>query len=178
MQRLASQIVLHYRDRGELDMANSEIVEGLKICELFASLGEQELQGLASSLGGTCEVEAYKAGDTICTQGEHKTRLYIVVEGQVLLHRTIYLGDRTATMPVALLGKGRAMGWTALLYGPRYVTASAVCQKPSRVISVEGMTLRSALEKEPNVGFRVMERLACMLGDRLRAVYSAAEAHL
>jgi len=127
MQRLVSQIVLHYRDRGELDMANSEIVEGLKICELFASLGEQELQGLASSLGGACEVEAYKAGDTICTQGEHKTRLYIVVEGQVLLHRTIYLGDRTATMPVALLGKGRAMGWTALLYGPRYVTASAVC---------------------------------------------------
>lgn len=65
-----------------------------------------------------------------------------------------------------------------MLYGPRYSTASAVCQKPTKIISIEGDALRAMLEKEPDVGFRVMERLACMLGDRLRAVYNAAETHL
>lgn len=159
-------------------MANSEIVEGLRTCELFAPLGKQEVEGLAVSLAGSCQIEAYKAGDTIFTQGEHSTKLYVVVDGQVLLQRTFYLGDRTATTAVALLGKGRAMGWTALLYGPRYATASAVCQKPTRVVSVEGSALHSMLEKEPSIGFRVMERLACMLGDRLRAAYSAMETHL
>lgn len=163
---------------GEVTMANSEIVEGLSTCELFAPLGQQEVEGLAASLAGSCQIEAYEAADIIFAQGQHSTRLYVVAEGQVLLQRTFYLGDRTATRPVALLGKGRAMGWTALLYGPRYATASAICQKPTRVISVEGTALRSVLEKEPSIGFRVMERLACMLGDRLRAAYSAMETHL
>jgi len=159
-------------------MANSEIVEGLRTCELFAGLDDQEVEGLAALLAGSCQLEAYQAGDTIFVQGEHSARLYVVAEGQVLLRRTFYMGDRTATTPVALLGRGRAMGWTALLYGPRYATALAICQKPTRVISVEGTALRSVLEKEPSMGFRVMERLACMLGDRLRAAYSAMETHL
>jgi CRP-like cAMP-binding protein len=159
-------------------MVNAEIVEGLRTCELFAPLGYQEVEGLAASLAGSLQREAYKAGDAIFAQGEHNTRLYVVVEGQVLLERSSHLGDRTATRPVALLGKGRAMGWTALLHGPRYAMASAVCQKPTRVISVEGTALRSALEKDQSVGFKVMERLACMLGDRLRTAYSALETPL
>lgn len=159
-------------------MAKSDIVEGLKGCELFAKLSEKEVGDLAISLADRCTVEAFKSGDAVFTQGEHTQRLYVILDGQVVLQRTFYLGERTATTPVAVLGKGRAMGWTAVLYGPRYSTASAVCQKPTRIISIEGDALRSLLEQEPDVGFRVIERLACMLGDRLRAVYNAAETHL
>jgi len=159
-------------------MAKSEVVAGLQGCELFAKLSEKEVSQLAVALADQCTTEAFKSGDTIFTQGEHTKSLYVVLDGQVMLQRTFYLGERTATTPVAILGKGRAMGWTALLYGPRYSTASAVCQKPTKIISIEGDALRSLLEKEPDMGFRVMERLACMLGDRLRAVYNAAETHL
>jgi CRP-like cAMP-binding protein len=158
-------------------MAN-EITEGLKTCELFSTLDEGEVGGLAESLAKSCQIESYEAGDTVFAQGEHKTKLYIVIEGQVLLQRTFYIGERDAITPVAILGKGRAMGWTALLYGPRYATASAICQKPTKVISVDGDDLRLVLEGNPSVGFQVMSRLACMLGDRLRAVYNAAESHL
>ena len=159
-------------------MAKSEVVAGLQGCELFAKLSEEEASQLAASLANQCTIEAFKSGDSIFTQGEHTQRLYVILDGQVMLQRTFYLGERSATTPVAILGKGRAMGWTALLYGPRYSTASAVCQKPTKIISIEGDALRAMLEKEPDVGFRVMERLACMLGDRLRAVYNAAETHL
>jgi len=157
---------------------SNEVIDGLKGCELFSALSQQEVKGLATSLAKSCQVESYEAGDTVFTQGEHKTKLYILLDGQILLQRTFYLGGRVATTPVAILGKGRAMGWTALLYGPRDSTASAVCQKPTRVITVEGDALRAILEKEPAVGYRVMSRLACMLGDRLRAAYAAAECHL
>ncbi len=159
-------------------MASSEIVEGLRNCELFGLLNEEEIQMLTSSLATGCEIEAYEAGEYIFEQGEHSARLYIIVDGQVLLRRSLTMGDRTAMWPLGLLGKGRAMGWSALLYGPRYVTASAICQKPTRVISIEGASLRSVLEKQPEIGFRVIDRLACMLGERLRAAYNTMDAHL
>lgn len=157
---------------------SQETIDGLKGCELFSLLSEDEVEKLALMLARSCQVESYEAGETVFTQGEHTTKLYIVLEGQVLLQRTFYLGNREANTTVAVLGKGRAMAWTALLYCPGDSTASAICQKPTRVISVGGDALRSLLESEPDVGYRVMARLAHILGERLRAVYSAAESHL
>jgi CRP/FNR family cyclic AMP-dependent transcriptional regulator len=159
-------------------VASSEITEGLRACELFDSLNEDEIQVLIASLATACDIKTYEAGDHIFDQGEHSARLYVVADGQVLLQRSRNIGDRTAVWPVGLLGKGRAMGWAAFLYGPSYLTASAICQKPTRVISIECVTLRSLLEEQPSVGFRVMDRLAGMLGDRLRAAYSTMEAHI
>jgi CRP/FNR family cyclic AMP-dependent transcriptional regulator len=161
-------------------MVSSEIVEGLKTCELFALLNEEEIQMLTTSLANACEVETYEAGDHIFEQGEHSARLYIVTDGQVLLQRSIDIstGEKKAIWPLGLLGKGRAMRWTALLYGPRYATASAICQKPTKVVSIEGASLRTVLEEHPTIGFRVMDRLACMLGERLRTAYNTMEAHL
>lgn len=159
-------------------MVSSEIIEGLRTCELFALLNEEEIQMLTASLATACESKAYEAGDRIFEQGEHSARLYVIAQGQVLLQRSLNIGDRTAMWPLGLLGKGRAMGWSALLYGSRYLTASAICQKPTRVISIDGTSLRSVLEKQPGIGFRVMDRLAGMLGERLRAAYNTMEAHL
>ncbi|MFC1974684.1 cyclic nucleotide-binding domain-containing protein [Chloroflexota bacterium] len=159
-------------------MASSEITEGLGTCELFSQLSEEEIQVLTTSLAAGCEMEAFKAGDHIFEQGEHSARFYIITDGQVLLQRSLNIGDRTATWPLGLLGKGRAMGWSALLYGPRVLTASAICRKPTRIISIEGDSLRSVLAKQPETGFKVMDRLACMLGERLRAAYNTMEAHL
>ena len=159
-------------------MASPEIIEGLRTSELFALLKEEEIQTLTSSLATACEIEIHEAGDHIFDQGEHSANLYIIADGQVLLQRTRNVGERTATWPLGLLGKGRAMGWSSLLYGPHYLTASAICQKPTQVISIESTSLRSILENEPEIGFRVMDRLACMLGERVRAAYNTMEAHL
>jgi len=159
-------------------VVSAEIVEGLRNCELSALLSDEEIQILTSSLGTACEIKAYKAGGHIFDQGEHSFRLYILMDGQVLLERCLNVGKRTATWPLGLLGKGRAMGWSALLYGPRSLTASAICQKPTRIISIEGNSLRSVLEKHPTIGFKVMDRLAYMLGERLQAAYNTMEAHL
>jgi CRP-like cAMP-binding protein len=151
---------------------------GLSGCERFASLDAEQVDRLLAVVADSCEIAAFEAGDTVFSQGEHTTCLYVLVDGQIQLQRTVQLGDRTARTPIALLGKGRAMGWTSLLYGPHNSTASAICQKPSRVICVNGPVLRSALEADAVIGFRVLERLACMLGERLRAAYTAMETHL
>lgn len=157
---------------------SSEIIEGLRTCELFAPLKQEEMQLLTTSLAATCEMEVYQAGDHIFEQGEHGTKLYVIVDGQVLLQRSVNLGNRVAMLPLGLLGKGRVMGWSSLLYGPRSLTASAVCQKPTRVVSIVGASLWSALEKQPEIGFKVMDRLSSMLGERLRAAYNIMDSHL
>jgi CRP-like cAMP-binding protein len=159
-------------------MVAGDICKNLSICELFDSLDEGELQVLADQLGDNCCLESYQAGDHVFNQGELSSNLYVIVSGQVVLQRTINLGDKVANRPLGLLSKGRAMGWSALLYGPRYATASAVCRQASEVITIEGDRLRSALEGHPVIGFKVMDRLASLLGDRLRAAYNTMEAHL
>ena len=159
-------------------MVAGDICKNLRICELFDSLDEGELQVLTNQLGDNCRLESYQAGDHVFNQGELSSNLYIIVSGQVVLQRTVNLGDKTATRPLGLLSKGRAMGWSALLYGPRYATASAVCRQPSELIVADGASLREVLEKEPVMGFKVMDRLACLLGDRLRAAYNSMEAYL
>ena len=159
-------------------MASSDIVEGLRNSELFGLLNQEEIQLITTSLADACEMETCEAGEQVFEQGGHSSRLYIIIDGQVLLQRLVNMGERTATLPLGILSKGRAMGWSSLLYGPRYATASAICQKPSRIISIDGNTLRQVLEKQPDIGFRVMDRLACMLGDRLRAAYNTMDAHL
>jgi CRP-like cAMP-binding protein len=159
-------------------VTSSDIVEGLKTCELFTSLSEGQLQLLITSLATACQVEDYEAGDSIFVQGEYNANLYVIVDGQVLLQRSVNIGNRAAMWPLGLLGKGRAMGWSALLYGTRYLTVSAICQKPTRIVSLEGAALRSVLEKDPEIGLKVIDRLACMLGDRLRTAYNGMEAHL
>ncbi len=159
-------------------MVDSEIIEGLRTCELFDVINEGEMQVLLSALGDACEMGSCKGGDHVFDQGELSSRLYVIVDGQVLLQRAVNMGSKIAQWPLGLLGKGRAMGWSALLYGPRYCTASAICQKPSQIIAIEGDSLRSVLEKQPRIGFKVMDRLACMLGERLKAAYNTMEAHL
>jgi len=159
-------------------MVPSEISAGLKTCELFSALNESEMQLLISSLGDTCELKTCKAGDHVFDQGELSSRLYVIEEGQILLQRSVNLGDKTGQWPLGLLGKGRAMGWSSVLYGPRYATASAICRKPGQLVSIDGSSLRAVMESEPVVGFKVMDRLACMLGERLRSAYNTMEAHL
>ena len=156
----------------------SEVFETLKNCDLFASLTEEELQIITTEASTSWKVDDFKTGDNIFEQGQHSTRLFVIADGQVLLERSLNVGDRSSPWPLGMLGKGRAMGWSALFFGPRSLSASAICQKPTRMISIEGSALRAILEKHPQIGFKIMDRLAYMLGERLQAAYNTVEANL
>ena len=155
-------------------MGFSEMVEALKTCELFSFLPHDDVVGLVASLPDS-QMHSYQAGEMVFTQGDHITKIYVIAEGEVSIKRVFNRGGQTVNMPVALLGKGRAMGWTALLYRPQEATATALCQKPTRVVAIEGTSLRSILGKQSRLGLRVMDQLAYMLGDRLRSTYAAME---
>jgi CRP-like cAMP-binding protein len=152
-------------------MIASEIVEALQHCEIFSMLDEEDINQIAQ----LCTIETCEAGSTIFTQGEYGTRLYLIAEGQVALLRSVNLGGRESLITVDLLGKGRGLGWSALLCDPCSIFASAICQKPTQLIAVTGADLRTLLESRPELGFKVMDRLAQVIGNRLRAVYGAMD---
>ncbi len=149
----------------------SEIAEALQDCELFGSLKQNDIEQI-TTLG---EIYTYEAGETVFTQGEYKTELYLIVEGQIALLRRVSLGSRDASVTIALLGRGRGLGLSALVGELGNTTASALCQKPTSLISLDGPRLREMLEARPEMGFRVMERMALALYDRLRSAYGAMD---
>jgi len=150
----------------------SDITTILLGCDLFDALTRDEVAPLA----GLCQVEHYEAGENVFTQGEEGTKMYIIDSGQVTLERTVDLGERTAIIPVTTLGRGRAFGcWSSLLDRPHKLMSAAVCNTPTEIISVEGAVLRHAFQSNLEAGYKVLERLALLLGDRLRGVYGAME---
>jgi len=150
----------------------NEVSSALLRCELFVKLTEKEIQPISS----LCQIETYKPGEQIFNQGDQGSKIYIIKDGQVTLERVVDLGERKATVSIAILGRGRAFGcWSVLWEEAHNLMSSAVCNKKTQVISVEGLKLKDTLKNNPQVGYKVMERLAYLLGDRLRGAYGAME---
>ena len=152
-------------------MAPLEIKESLQNCEIFSLLDEGTIEQIAQ----LSSVETYEAGDTVITQGEYGTKTYLIAEGQVALTRTVNLGERNGEVTIDILGKGRGMGWASFLCEPCSVSATAKCQKPTKLVVIEGTALRAMLEANPQTGFAVMDRLAQVIANRLRAAYGAMD---
>jgi len=152
-------------------MVSSEIVDALRRCELFSGVEQEDVEMIAT----LCRVEEFSAGDTVIAQGEFGRRIYLIAEGQVALMRSVNLGGREGSMTIDLLGKGRGLGWSSILCDPCSVSASAICQKPTTLVSLAGTDLRDMLEARTDLGYKVMDRLAQILGNRLRAAYGAMD---
>lgn len=148
------------------------LIDTLRHCELLETLSDAEIRPIEP----LCTRELYDAGETLCRQGEQGTRLYVILDGQITLERSVDLGDRTATVSICTWGKGRELGcWLALLGERHTLMATAVCNKQTEVLSLEGAALRAVLERNPRTGFKVLEKPAFTLGERLRGVYGALE---
>lgn len=152
-------------------MDSTNIIEILRGCELFSTVSPEDLNRIAE----LCSIETVAVGEAVTTQGEFSRRLFLIAEGQVALLRTVNLGGRQATTTIEILGKGRGFGCASLTCDPCSVTASAVCQKPTTLIAIPAAALRDFLDAHPEIGYRVMERLAQILVNRLRAAYGAMD---
>ena len=141
-------------------------------CDLLNTLSQEEINPIVS-LG---RIEQFQPVDTIFRQGDQGNKIYFINEGQVSLKRSVDLGDRTAQLCIAILGPGRALGsWLTLLGEAHCLMSSVLCTKKTEVIAIEGHALREVLRKNLPAGFKVMEKLAYLLRDRLCGVYGAME---
>jgi hypothetical protein len=53
--------------------------------------------------------------------------------------------------------------------------ASAACQKPTKVVAIEGADLRGMMVDSEEFGFRVLENPCFLLWDRIQGAYGVFE---
>lgn len=157
-------------------MDTKKIGQIFKQCELFEELSEKELQAIAE-LG---RMESFKAGDTIFGQGSLGTNLYILSKGQVSLERKVDLGGAPKAKITVFVFKEqpnrRLMGCWCGLIGKQHVhMCSAICDKPTEVVSISCSDLRAIMTKDPSIRIKMLEKLILLLRDRIDSSYGAFE---
>jgi signal-transduction protein with cAMP-binding, CBS, and nucleotidyltransferase domain len=157
-------------------MGIKEITEMLRMCELFYELSDDELRSIAD----LCQIESFEAGDQIYEEGSIGTKLYILVKGRVALERKIDLGNtRKAKVNVFSLierPNRRVMGSWYTLIGKQHIhMCSAICEKPTKVVSMRCSDLRDTMIKNSKVRIKILEKLVLLLRDRIISSYEAIE---
>jgi CRP-like cAMP-binding protein len=157
-------------------MGIEKITEILRMCELFSELSDNEMESIAN-LG---HIEKFEPGEKIYEQGSIGTKLYILSQGRVTLERTVDLGGhRVANITVFALKEQtnrRLMGgWSALVGEQHVQMCSAVCEKPTKVISMRCSDLRETIIKNSTIRIKILEKLILLLRDRIYSSYGAIE---
>jgi len=153
-------------------MNRLDIIHALEGCELFSGLEKTDIEKIVK----LCQMESHEPGEYIFRQGEICQYLYVIAEGHVFLERSVDLGSRKGSALISILGRGRAFGcWSTLLDEPHRLMASAICQKPTKVIVINGADLRKMMLENVGLGLSVFRKLCYILRDRVKGAYGAME---
>ena len=133
----------------------------LKEIELFEGIDFEVLNEIA----GICSEKSYSK-DTILFEKDEKAKcLYILLEG------TVYLVIRNGgSITYNLSETGDVFGWSSMLENGRY-TASGICATDLNVVKIEKDKLNRIFQNRPEIGFKVLRRLAGVISRRLSNAY-------
>ena len=153
-------------------METEEIQQALAASEFFKGLDTADISAIAS----ICAVKSCEGGESLFRQGDFGEHLYVIIEGQIHLERSMDFGQRKGTVVIESLGRGRILGcWSTLLNAPHILMSSANCQRPTRVLAVKGSELHHLMTQDTHLGFNILQRLCFLLRDRIQAAYGAME---
>ena len=136
----------------------------LRNASLFHNLSDLEIQHLVP-ISKRVDVAP---GTDILREGEPVSHIHIVEEGRMALKMTLERPDGSSTGPttVASIGPEEAFGWSALVE-PYLSTLTVSAVEPSKLVSVDGASLRAALEHHRDIGYPVMGNLTKLIAERL-----------
>lgn len=129
---------------------------------LFADLPADCAQALLSLSAET----TLDAGQVIFREGEQADRFFLILEGAVVLEAfNLQYGPTT----VQELEDGDAFGWSVLVPPYRW-RLDARAARRTRLLVLDGPALRERCEKDPSLGYLLLQRFATLLEQRLQAV--------
>lgn len=110
----------------------------------------------------------YEPGEILFREGEVADRFYLVFHGRVALEVT---GPGGCRCVVQTVGPGEVLDWSCL--GVPYLWRfDGRAVKETRVVSLSSSVLRRALDARPADGFRFLQRLLLVTGQRLESARS------
>jgi CRP-like cAMP-binding protein len=108
---------------------------------------------------------ACPAGAVIFREGEQSESIHFVVSGLVALEMSV---PARGTVRLLTLGNGELLGWSPLVGNPE-MTATAVAIEPTNLLTIPSAALLALCDRNHEIGFAVMRRLARALSRRLTA---------
>ena len=148
------------------------IEDALKRAELFLGLDDADLLRIAAL--PSAHEATFSPGEVIFRGGARASHLFVLREGEIDLVMAVpseHL-DGAHTVQVDRVTTGGCFGWSALVR-PHFYVMSAVCIRPSAVVSIGGAELMALFEDDHNIGYRVFQSLSHIIGARLRDVEQA-----
>ena len=138
-------------------------VEVLRKSDLFHELDDEQLR-LVAKLGAPQEFET---GTILHKQGTLGDRIHVIEEGLVAI--ILEVGPM-AQRQVQSAANFESVGWVAVI-PPYTCTATSKTLEKTKTISFDGQELLALCSKEPELGFKVLQALACVISGRLRKAY-------
>ena len=133
----------------------------VKEIDLFRGIDPEVMEEIAN----ICSEEKYTKDTVLFEKGEEAESLYILEQGT--LNLVIKNGG---SLIYGLTEPGEVFGWSSLVESGLY-TASGVCATDTKVVKIEREKLERVFDRHPEVGFRVLKRLAGVISQRLSNAY-------
>jgi len=134
-------------------------------CALFADLDAGE----RAAVTAFAVRQRHPQGTQVYNVGDSAVDVYILVSGVVRF--TVGFGQRE-TSAGELLRQGEVFGWAALVPTMQHRVATAMCVSDCVVLAINGRELRSLMDAQPRIGYRVMTRLTAIVTGQLTAYAS------
>jgi len=133
----------------------------VKEIELFKGIDHEIMNEIAN----ICFEESYAKETVLFEKGEDAERLYILLEGTVKL-----VIKNGGTLTYKLTEPGDIFGWSCMVESGRY-TASGICATDLKALKIEREKLDKIFNLHPDVGMKVLKRLAGVFSKRLSNAY-------
>jgi CRP/FNR family transcriptional regulator len=137
-------------------------IKDVKEADLFKGLNVKKLQQLSKHF----VEKSFQSGEVIFSQGEPAQKLYILIEGEIILgikakgqiDITAYSADK----------KGEVFGLPCLIK-PYQNNVSATCSKKTKVLCIQSEILRKWMKNNSTVGLEIMDKVAETYLNRLNS---------
>jgi len=135
-------------------------VDKIRNLMIFAGLGDEELSTIAEQL----ELETFDKDDLVFNEGDTGDKFYIVDEGMVSISLDI---EGIGSEELIYLERPAVFGEMALIdAAPR--SASAICRKPTKLLSLNKSSFEKLLEENTDLGNKMMISLIRIFCSRIR----------
>lgn len=147
------------------DAQEKELIQRLKENILFENLTQKELRFIEKIV----HERLYRANEVVFRQGEAGVGMYIIHKGSVdiLISESSLGEEEKSDSQITQLSEGDFFGEISLVEDNGRRTASAVAASDTKLIGFFKPDLIELLERNPQIGAKVIFKLAEVLGKRL-----------
>lgn len=106
------------------------------------------------------------AGETVFREGQGADKLHFLLAGSIALRVAIM--SRPDSLTVSFVSQPyQCFGWSGIV-PPHHYTATAHCEEECRILVVPAEEFMEIIATHPVDGFKIMQRVAEIISDRLR----------